>query len=81
MLKTTTAVMVAAAIAAAVTVLSAPSAQVDAGPLAKPAETALKACVNQRSWPYLHCVGTPFGNPRIRLVTTDRLAPVARFPA
>ena len=72
MLKTTTAVMVAATIAAAVTVLSAPSAPVDAGPLSKPSETALKACVNQ-PWPYLHCVGTPFGNPRIRLVTTDRL--------
>ena len=38
--KTLTAIMVAAAIAAAVTVLSAPTAHVDAGPLAKPAETA-----------------------------------------
>jgi hypothetical protein len=74
MLNTTTAVMVAAAIAAAVTVLSAPTAHVDAGPLAQPAETALKACT-QRAWPYLNCVGTPIGNPRIRLVTTDRLAP------
>ena len=73
MLKTTTAVMVAAAIAAAFTVLSAPTAHVDAGPLAKPAETALKACT-QRAWPYLNCGGTPFGNPRIRLVSTDRLA-------
>jgi hypothetical protein len=73
-LKTTTAVMIAAAIAAAVTVLSAPSSPVDAGPLVQPAETALKACT-QRSWPYLNCVGTPYGNPRIRLVTTDRIAP------
>ncbi len=73
MLKTTTAIITAAAIAAVVTVLSAPTAPVDAGPLAKPAETAIKACVNQ-PWPYLHCVGTPFGNPRIRLVTTDRRA-------
>jgi len=73
MLKTTTAVMIAAAIAAAFTVLSAPTAHVDAGPLAKPAETALLACT-QRSWPYLNCVGTAFGNPRIRLVSTDRLA-------
>jgi len=72
MLKSTTAVMIAAAIAAAVTVLSAPTAHVDAGPLAKPAETALKACT-QRAWPYLNCVGTPFGNPRIRLVTVERL--------
>ena len=74
MRNTTTAVMVAAAIAAAVTVLSAPIAHVDAGPLAQPAEAALKAC-SQRAWPYLNCVGTPFGNPRIRLVTTDRMAP------
>ncbi|HSP51161.1 MAG TPA: hypothetical protein VLN61_13485 [Pseudolabrys sp.] len=73
MLKTTTAVMVAAAIAAAVTVLS-PSSPVDAGPLALPAETALKACT-QRSWPYLNCVGTLYGNPRIRLVTTDCITP------
>jgi len=73
MLKSTTAVMIAAAIAAAFTVLSAPTAHVDAGPLAKPAETALKACT-QRAWPYLNCVGTEFGNPRIRLVTVERLA-------
>ena len=71
MLKSTTAVMIAAAIAAAFTVLSAP-APVDAGPLAKTAETALKACT-QRAWPYLNCVGTEFGNPRIRLVTVERL--------
>jgi hypothetical protein len=74
MLKTTTAIMIAATIAAAITLLSAPSAPVDAGPLAKPAEAALNACVGQ-PWPYLHCVGTPFGNPRIRLVTSDRLTP------
>ena len=73
MFKTTTAVMISAAIAAAFTVLSAPTAHVDAGPLAKPAEAAIKACVNQ-PWPYLHCVGTEFGNPRIRLVTVERLA-------
>ena len=71
MLKSTTAVMIAAAIAAAFTILSAP-APVDAGPLAKPAETALKACT-QRAWPYLNCVGTEFGNPRIRLVSVERL--------
>ena len=73
MLKTTTAVMVAATIAAAITLLSAPSAPVDAGPLAKPAEAVLKDCT-QRAWPYLNCVGTSVGSPRIRLVTTDRLS-------
>jgi hypothetical protein len=73
MLKTTTAVMVAAAIAAAFTLLSSPSSPVDAGPLAKPAEAVLKDCT-QRTWPYLNCVGTSVGNPRIRLVTSgDRL--------
>lgn len=74
MLKTLTAVMTAAAIAALVTVFVAPGTPVEAGPLAKPVEAALKACT-QRAWPYLNCVGTPLGNPRIRLVTTDRLAP------
>jgi hypothetical protein len=71
MLKSITAVLAAAAIAGVLTLLFAPGAPVDAGPLAKPAEAAIKACVNQ-PWPYLHCVGTPFGNPRVRLVTVDR---------
>ena len=71
MLKTATAIITAAAIAAVVTLLSAPTA-LDAGPLSKPDETALKACT-QQAWPYLNCVGTPLGNPRIRLVTTDSL--------
>jgi hypothetical protein len=74
MSKSITAILVAAAIAGALTLLSAANAPLDAGPLAKPAAAAMKAC-NERPWPYLHCVGTPFGNPRIRLVTTDRLAP------
>jgi hypothetical protein len=60
-----------AAIAAAITLLSAPAAKVDAGPVAKPVETAMKACAN-RPWPYLHCVGTQFGNPKVRLVSLDR---------
>jgi hypothetical protein len=74
MLKSITAVMSAAAVAGLLTLLSAPSAPLDAGPLAKPAEAALKACT-QQPWPYLNCVGTPLGNPRIRLVTTDRPTP------
>jgi hypothetical protein len=74
MLKSLTAAMVAAAIAGALTVLSTGNAPLEAGPLAKPVEDALKSC-SQRPWPYLNCVGTPFGNPHIRLVTTDRLAP------
>jgi hypothetical protein len=71
MSKSITAVMTAAAIAGLLTLLSAPNARLDAGPLAKPTEAALKACT-ERPWPYLNCVGTPLGNPHIRLVTTDR---------
>jgi hypothetical protein len=72
MLNTISAILTAAAIAALVTLLSAPGAPLGAGPLPMTAETALKACT-QQPWPYLNCVGTPLGNPRIRLVTTDRL--------
>ncbi len=72
MLKTISAIISAAAIAALVTVFSSPS-PVDAGPLPKQAENVLKACT-QNAWPYLNCVGTSVGNSRIRLVTTDRLA-------
>jgi hypothetical protein len=72
MLKSINAVLAAAAIAGALTFLSAPGARLDAGPLAAPAQAALKSCM-ERPWPYLNCVGTPLGNPRIRLVTTDRL--------
>jgi len=71
MLKTIAAVLSAAAIAAVVTLLSAPSPVV-AGPMAEPVETAMKACANQ-PWPYLHCVGTQFGNPKVRLVSSERL--------
>lgn len=74
MLKSIIAVMVAATIAGVLTLLSAANGPLDAGPLEKPAEDALKACVRQ-PWPYLNCVGTPLGNPRIRLVTSDRLSP------
>ena len=71
MLKTITAILSAAAIAAVVTLVSAPS-PVDAGPMAKPVETAMRSCGNQ-PWPYLHCVGTLFGSPKVRLVSSERL--------
>lgn len=68
-------VLSAAAIAAIATFASlGASAGVSAGPLAAPQATAIKACAD-RPWPYLNCVGTRFGNPQIRLVTTDHLAP------
>ncbi len=72
MLKAISAIVSAAAVAAVFT-FALPGVQVDAGPLPKPAEATLKACT-QQAWPYLNCVGTEVGNPRIRLVTTDRLA-------
>ena len=74
MLKPVTAIAVAAAIAAGITLFTAPSGELAAGPLAKPDEAALNICT-QRPWPYRNCVGTRVGNPHIRLVTTDRLAP------
>lgn len=70
--KLTHCVIAAAAIAGIITVLTGISVRLDADPLAEPAQTQLKTCT-KRPWPYLNCVGTPFGNPHIRLVTTDRL--------
>jgi hypothetical protein len=57
MLKLISAVMAAAAIAGVLTLLSATSARLDAGPLAKPEEAALKACT-ERPWPYFNCIGS-----------------------
>jgi hypothetical protein len=71
MLKSIAAVLAAAAIAGVVT--SATGSRLDAGPLPAPVETALKTCT-QQPWPYLNCVGTPIGNPNIRLVNIDRRA-------
>jgi hypothetical protein len=74
MLKTISAVLTAAAIAAVATVLSAPTGgPVTADPLPPKAQATLKSCT-QRAWPYNNCVGTAVGNPRVRLVTTDKLA-------
>ena len=74
MLKSLAAVTVAAAIAGAITLFSAPTSDVVASPLPKPAADAITAC-KQRPWPYLNCVGTEFGNPHVRLIGIDRLAP------
>jgi hypothetical protein len=70
-LKTIVAIVAAAIIAAAITLISAPIADVVASPLPKPAADAITAC-KQRPWPYLNCVGTEFGNPRVRLISIDR---------
>jgi hypothetical protein len=66
------AVLAAAVIAAAFTLLTAASGRLDAGPPPAAKEAALKKCT-QRPWPYLNCVGTPVGNPHVRLVSTDQL--------
>jgi len=72
MLKFISAVLAAAAIAGALTFLTAVSDRLDAGPLPEPKEAALEACT-QRPWPYLNCIDTPIGNSGIRLITTDRV--------
>jgi hypothetical protein len=74
MLKSLAAIVAAAAIAAAITIFSAPTSDVVADPLPKPAADAIAAC-KQRPWPYLNCVGTEFGNPRVRLISIDRPTP------
>jgi hypothetical protein len=74
MLKSLAAVMVAATIAAVITVFSAPASDVVAGPLPQPAADAITAC-KQRPWPYLNCVGTEFGSPHVRLISIDRVTP------
>jgi len=70
MLKTIVAILVAAFIAATITVISAPITDVVASPLPKPAAEAITAC-KQAPWPYLNCVGTEFGNPHVRLISVD----------
>lgn len=72
MLKSLTAVLVAAAAAAVITLVTGPTGKVTAGPMPAATASAMHACA-ARPWPYLNCVGTPFGNPKIRLVTTDKL--------
>jgi hypothetical protein len=72
MMKSSSAIMVAAAVAAAVTILSAPSGILSAGASPDAESAQMRACAT-RPWPYLRCVGTRYGNPHVRLVTTDNL--------
>ncbi|MEJ2625230.1 MAG: hypothetical protein P8Z80_12000 [Pseudolabrys sp.] len=57
------------AAAAVITLLATPSEKVAAGPMpaADAAAAAMHACAS-RPWPYLNCVGTLYGDPKIRLV-------------
>jgi hypothetical protein len=71
MLKSLVAIAVAAIIAAAITLLSAPTTDVVASPLPEPAAEAIRDCKHQ-PWPYSNCVGTQFGNPKVRLIAIDR---------
>jgi hypothetical protein len=72
MFKLFYAVVAAAAVAGALTFLTSASDRLDAEPLSASTEAVLKDCT-QRPWPYLNCVGTPLGNPKVRLITTDQL--------
>ncbi len=65
--KVTNAILISALIAAIVTILTSSSDRLDASPMPEQAQTAMKACA-QQPWPYLNCVGTPYGNPRIRVI-------------
>lgn len=71
-MKSFSAILAAAAVAAIITIMSAPGGPVTADPMPQAAADEMHACAN-RPWPYLRCVGTPFGNQKIRLVTTDNL--------
>jgi hypothetical protein len=72
MLKSISAVLAAAAAAATLTLMSAPAALVTADPIPQAASAGMKACA-ERPWPYARCVGTEFGKPGVRLVTTENL--------
>ncbi len=65
--KVTYAILISAVAAAFVTGLPGWNTALVAGPMPEPVQLAIKACT-QQAWPYLHCVGTPYGNPRIRLI-------------
>ena len=72
MFKSISAVLAAAAVAATLTLMSAPGAFVTADPMPQAARAKMAACA-ERPWPYARCVGTEYGKPGVRLVTTDRL--------
>ena len=68
------AILAAAAAAAFITLLTAPTVPVTADPMPAADAVAMHACAS-RPWPYLDCVGTKYGDPKIRLVTTDHFQP------
>lgn len=77
MLKPMLITLVAALIAGAATLLSgSDDGSSVASPIVSPAQASADSPAThceKRAWPYMHCVGTPAGNLRVRLVTTDHL--------
>ena len=71
MLNSLAAVVVAATAATAITLLSAPTTDAVASPLPTTGTEGNQAC-KQQPWPYSNCVGTEFGNPKVRLIAIDR---------
>lgn len=72
MFKSISAILAAATAAATLTLLSAPGGLVTAGPMPQADSARMSACA-ERPWPYVRCVGTEYGKPGVRLVTTERL--------
>jgi hypothetical protein len=69
MLKSFAAILLAATIAAAITLLSAPTTDVIASPLPEPTVEAIRDCT-QQPWPYSNCAGSELG--KVRLIPIDR---------
>jgi hypothetical protein len=77
MLKLLSAVVAAAGIAAALTLLpGTTSTQLSVSPLTKSEQAPPETCAD-RPWPYLKCIGSPSEESSLRRLTTDRLAPSA----
>jgi hypothetical protein len=70
-LKAFAAIVAAAVVAGGITILPAPVGDVAASTLPPPAADAITTC-KLRPWPYLNCVGTEFGDPRVRLISFER---------
>ncbi len=70
MFKQVTPAILAAAVIAGIFTAATGSSKLDASPIAEPARSAIKACT-QQAWPYLDCVGTPFGDQKVRVIKAN----------
>lgn len=68
--QVTPAILAAAVIAGIFTAATGSSSKLDASPIAEPAQSAMKACT-QQAWPYLDCVGTSFGDQKVRVIKAN----------